>query len=56
MREELKMNPHEKIVKRLKEKHIKERGIEYFNTETNQPEDLGVQYALCPLYLLKFAH
>lgn len=35
MREELKMNPHEKIVKRLKEKHIKERGIEYFNTETN---------------------
>lgn len=35
MREELKMNPHEKIVKRLKEKEIKERGIEYFNTETN---------------------
>lgn len=35
MREELKMNPHEKIVKRLKEKEVKERGIEYFNTETN---------------------
>lgn len=35
MREELKMSPHEKIVKRLKEKEIKERGIEYFNTETN---------------------
>lgn len=31
MKEELKMNPHEKIVKHLKEKGIKERGIEYFN-------------------------
>jgi hypothetical protein len=35
LREELKMNPHEKIVRRLKEKNIKERGIEYFNLETN---------------------
>jgi hypothetical protein len=56
MREELKMNPHEKILRRLKEKDIKERGIEYYNTETNEPEDLGIEYALCPLYLLKFAH
>lgn len=31
LREELKMNPHEKIVRRLKEKNVKERGIEYFN-------------------------
>jgi hypothetical protein len=56
LREELKMNPHEKIIRRLKEKNVKERGIEYFNTETNEPEDLGIEYALCPLYLLRFAN
>ena len=37
MKEELKLNPHEKIIKRLKEKKIKERGIQFFNTETNCP-------------------
>lgn len=56
MREELKLNPHEKIIKRLQREKIPERGIEFFNTETELPEDLGVEYALCPLYLLKLAY
>ena len=37
MKDELKLNPHEKIIKRLQEKKIKERGIEYFNPEINMP-------------------
>jgi hypothetical protein len=56
MKEELKLNPHERIVKRLQERKIKERGIEYFNPDTNLPEDLGIEYALCPLYLLKLSN
>ena len=55
MKEELKLNPHDKIVKRLKDRKIKERGIEYFNPDTNEPEELGVDYALCPLFFLKHA-
>ena len=49
------MNPHERIVNKLKEAGITERGIDYYNAETNRPEDLGIDYALCPLYLISFA-
>ena len=34
MKDELKLNHHDKIVKRLKDRKIKERGIEYFNPDT----------------------